>query len=278
MEDMLVVCEQFAQSHNLEFSTDPNPSKSKTKCIFICGQARALKKPANLKLFGRELPWVQSAVHLGHELHESGTMKQDAIVKMALFITRSTEVRETFSFAAPVEVLSAVKVYTCDFYGAMLWDLFDENTEKLYRSWNTCIKLVWNVPRATHTYFLEHMLGTGFSHIRTDIIGRFCNYFKRMLESTSGEVRILANIVGRDVRSTTGKNLWNIKNETGLDVWECSTHEVKKYLNEVKSDVPLRDQWRPAFLAKLLIERGEKSYQGEDVDELTELIDSLCVG
>ena len=99
-----------------------------------------------------------------------------------------------------------------------------------------------------------------------------------MLRSASTEVRILANIVGRDVRSTTGKNLWNIKAETGLDVWECSQQEIKKYLNGVQTDVPLRDQWRPAFLAKLLMERGEKMYQGEEVEELTELIDSLCIG
>ena len=228
MEDMLVVCEQFAIRNNLEFSTDPDPSKSKTKCIFVCGQAKTLEKPANLKLLGRELPWVQSAAHLGHELHESGAMEHDARIKRAQFITKSTEVRETFSFAAPVEILSAVKVYTCDFYGAMLWDLFGEHTEKLYRSWNTCIKLVWSVPRATHTYFLEHLLGAGFSHVRTDLISRYCKYFNRMLRSASSEVRILANIVGRDVRSTTEKNLWNIKAETLRQAWTCGSALNKK--------------------------------------------------
>jgi hypothetical protein len=169
-------------------------------------------------------------------------MDHDARVKKAQFIQKSTEVRETFSFADPVEILSAVKVYTCDFYGAMLWDILGYTTDKLYKSRNTCIKLVWTVPQATHTFFLDHLLCVGFSYVRTDLIARLCIFFKGMLRSACTEVRILANIVG------------------------------------VQTDVPVRDQWRQAFLAKLLMGTGENMYQGDEVEELTELIDSLCVG
>ena len=38
MEIMLAVCEEFARENNLKFSTDPEPRKSKTKCIFMCGK------------------------------------------------------------------------------------------------------------------------------------------------------------------------------------------------------------------------------------------------
>ena len=64
-----------------------------------------------------------SATHLGHELHESGLMDHDARVKRAQFIDKSTEIRETFAFASPVEILRAVKVFAGDLYGAMLWRL-----------------------------------------------------------------------------------------------------------------------------------------------------------
>ena len=36
MKSMLRTCEEFADLHNLKFSTDPEPAKSKTKCIFMC--------------------------------------------------------------------------------------------------------------------------------------------------------------------------------------------------------------------------------------------------
>ena len=63
---------------------------------------------APLTLCGRDLTWVRSANHLGQELHESGLMEHDASVKKAQFINGN---RESFSFASPVEVLAAFKVY-----------------------------------------------------------------------------------------------------------------------------------------------------------------------
>ena len=35
MQKMLDKCQQYATEHNILFSTDPNPNKSKTKCIFV---------------------------------------------------------------------------------------------------------------------------------------------------------------------------------------------------------------------------------------------------
>ena len=134
MVDMLLVCEQFATRNNLQFSTDPDPRKSKTKCIFVCGSDRNLQKPANLSLFGTDLPWVSSATHIGYELHEDGTMNCDARIRRAQFIDKSTGIREMFAFASPVEVLSAVRVYACDFYGAMLCDLYGETAIMVYKA------------------------------------------------------------------------------------------------------------------------------------------------
>ena len=56
MQLMLDTCQRFAQRYNLQFSTDPNPVKSKTKCIFVCGQARKPRKPVLLVLYGKDLP------------------------------------------------------------------------------------------------------------------------------------------------------------------------------------------------------------------------------
>ena len=94
MQVMLDTCQRFALKYNLKFSTDPNPVKSKTKCIFVCGKAKTAEKPAPLFLDGKELPWVDSAVHLGNVLHESGSMDKDVKVKRATFIRKSTELRQ----------------------------------------------------------------------------------------------------------------------------------------------------------------------------------------
>ena len=118
---ILGICEAWAHESNILFITDLNPKKSKV--IFMCGRQKQLCKPAALILGDWNLPYIETATHLGNELHESGTMDYDTRVKNAQFISNSLETRELFSFASPAEVLRALKVYTCNFYGSNLWDL-----------------------------------------------------------------------------------------------------------------------------------------------------------
>ena len=80
MELMLQEVERFALDSNIHFSTDPDPSKSKSKLIFVCGRQIGLAKPAPLYLCGRPLPFVATASHLGHKIHEFGEMSYDASV------------------------------------------------------------------------------------------------------------------------------------------------------------------------------------------------------
>ena len=35
LQVMLNICEEFAHKHSMLFSTDPNPVKSKTKCLYF---------------------------------------------------------------------------------------------------------------------------------------------------------------------------------------------------------------------------------------------------
>ena len=62
MQMMLSTVENFAHRFNISFSTDADPKKSKSKCIFVVGKKRNLPKPASLELCGNTLPWVQSAM------------------------------------------------------------------------------------------------------------------------------------------------------------------------------------------------------------------------
>ena len=50
MQQMLQVCDSYAAEYNISFSTDPSPSKSKSKCIFMVGKRKNLAKPAPLML------------------------------------------------------------------------------------------------------------------------------------------------------------------------------------------------------------------------------------
>ena len=64
MQMMLSKVEDFAARYNISFSTDPDPKKSKSKCIFVAGKRRGLAKPSPLILCGNSLPWVEGAVQI----------------------------------------------------------------------------------------------------------------------------------------------------------------------------------------------------------------------
>ena len=199
MKQMLRVCEEYAEECNLQFSTDPNPQKSKSKCLFMCGYMDP-DYPAPLKLCGRDLPWVVHATHLGHELHQLCTMEFDANMKRGQFIDNSVKIQET------------------------------------------SVKVAWDVPRATHTYLVDNLLSCGLLNVKQQLVSRFVNFFRSLLKSQSKEVKVVASIVARCARSTTGRNLMNIQVETNMDPWR---EEAWKIRQAVKfKEVPDREGWR----------------------------------
>ena len=232
MQQMLQVCEDYALRYNICFSTDPNPSKSKSKCIFMVGNRKNLVVPAPLILGGRELPWVKTATHLGHELHESGSMEHDVRIKWAEFIDNSVEVREAFKFASPVEILQALKVYCSSFYGSMLWDLAGTGASRVFNAWNTAIKLSWSCPRETRTYLVQQVLSSGLDSARTDILVRYSKFFRSLRCSISKEVAMMANFVSRDIRTTTGSNLKLLEEASGLCAWETGQAKLRQAMKD----------------------------------------------
>ena len=93
---------------------------------------------------------------------------------------------------------------------------------------------------------------------------------KSLRESPSVEVSILANIVARDVRTTTGRNLHHIRDITALDPWSCSSGKVKVVLGDRLKQMPTQDIWRLQYL-------GELHFRVGDTALVTNLIDSICV-
>ena len=280
MQLMLGVCENYARCNNILFSTDPNPSLSKTKCIFMVGKNINLVKPAPLTLNGRELPWVETANHLGHMLHQNGTMEYDAKIARAKLIDQSVETRQSFSFASPVEIIRALNIYCSSHYGSMLWDLGGEAASQYFNSWSTAVKLSWECPRNTRTYLLQHVLSCGGPSAKVDIMARYSRFFRSLCQSPSKEVAILANLIGRDKRSVTGRNVSQIMEKTGCNVWSDSSVKVKAALLEAEMvEVAAIDKWRLPYLDVLLQQRQEWHYLGEseEKERVQGLIDSLCV-
>ena len=276
MQQMLDVASSYAAEVGLQFSTDPDPVKSKSKAVFMVGRERNLAKPATVFLSGKALPYVPHATHLGHEFHESGTMEMDTRMRRGAYIGRSLEVQEAFSFAAPAETLEAVKLYCCDLYGGMLADLGGQPATQLMNCWGTTVKDVWRVPRPTHRVYAR-WLGSGFSSIRQDLLSRWVKFYQSLVAGPSPEVATIARVAAGDMRTTTAKNNRLIYDLTGLDARVATAAQVRMELRRRKpalTDV----ESRTAGLIGLALQVRQAMYmEGLSTDDITTEIDNMCV-
>ena len=159
----------------------------------------------------------------------------------------------------------------------MLYDLYNDTSSGMYfRCWGTVVKLTWGCPRSTHRYFVNNMLASGFVSIRTKLLSRYVKFFKSLVNSSSVEIRLLANIVSQDRSSTTGMNLAKLANETNLNPWTATPAMIREALHETDQTVPPTDTWRLPYLEKLLKLRYEMELSLQDTKLISQTIGSLC--
>ena len=205
-------------------------------------------------------------------------MNQDCREKRAAFIDASVKVREMFSFAHPMEIISAVEKHCSAFYGSSLYDLGGSGALSLQLAWNTSIKLSWKVSRECRSYFLEHVLAPHCLPIMKSLLSRFHTFFLSLLSSPSKEVRIISRLAARDLRTSLGSNLRLLSEKSGMDPWTTSPSNMKLRLKHTcRIQVPENDKWRLPYLGKLLNARLWAHYSCNDEQEeiLTQLIESL---
>jgi hypothetical protein len=221
---MLELCENFANQNNLQFSTDINPTNSKSKCTNMCGKVNNVVYLIPLQLYGVILLWVTHATRLGHELHQDCTMEYDAKIKRGDFIRSSKTSERCSGLPTPCKFyrqsVCTLHIFMVLCYGTFMgrWQVF--------RAWNTCVKLAWGVPRWTHNHFVDVLAGN-LPSVRKKVFGQYIRFSQKLLSSNSPEITMLANIVGRNMGSVTGKNLYNLENEFGLDPGQCSPGEIR---------------------------------------------------
>ena len=246
LQDMIKTCEEYANHHNLIFSTDPNPKKCKTKCMAALKKHRELRK---LKLNGSDLPWVKNSKHLGCTIVENiNEMKKDLMEKRAIYINRANELTQEFYFAHPCVKVRLNNIYNSSFYGSPLWNLFGEEATRLEKTWNISMRLMLGIPRNSHKFFIEPLTNT--PHIMTSLYGRYLK-FVTSLETSSKEIlRKLVRQVKRDCSTNTGRNLRRLmilSNECDVDNIETNTIRKTPY-----SPIPLHDEWK-VHIAKEMI-------------------------
>ena len=225
LQEMVKVCEEYASEHNLKFSIDANPVKCKTKCIAFLNKE---KNHGAVELGGVPLPWVDGGLHLGNHLsNKVNGMVQDLKVKRANFISKNIDLNQEFSFCHPATKVKLNQIYNFHFTGSPLWDLFSKEAKMLENSWNTSVKVMYDLPIQTHRNLIEPV--SQAKHLKFVLLERFFGFLNQVQKSKKQVPKQLINLIANDVRSTTGSNLRNLLLLTSKDTIKGITIEdVKK--------------------------------------------------
>ena len=279
---MLNICEEFSSSHSMLFSTDPIPAKSKTKCLFF-SRKRSSDVIQNVTLNGDSLPWIASVKHLGNQLSSkldlssfSPETKTDILSKRAILYDKVHQVLQRFGYYEPRVLINLISIYSTALYGSTLWIIDGEEHLKLNRSWNTAVKIVWDLPHPNHTRFLESL--SPVPHLESILAGRYMGFVSSLSESVKPFINLLFNSYCCDLTTRTGQNIkyflqkYSVENFTNLRTEQNIIKKARVY------PVSETEEWKLNLIEELsLVSRGQLDLD-EDFDEnmLEEIKGYIC--
>ena len=270
LQDMLNTCEEYAASHNLQFSTDPNPTKCKTKLMAFLKKPRELP---GLKLCGNPLPWVSQLKHLGNTISNKMDGNQlDIKIKAASYIDKNNSILQEFYFAHPESKVKLNNIYNGHWTGSQLWKFGSKELDKLEGTYNKSVKIMYDLPWATHRYLIEPL--TGLPHVRRIWVKRYLSFVKMIRNSRKPSVIQLLDTVLRDVRLTTGSNLRTIMlltDKNSIEDLEFGKVDVKYH------EIQESEAWRVDLIREVVdVKIGDLVVPGFDLEELEFIQEQLC--
>ena len=120
-------------------------------------------------------------------------MKLDVEQKRGKFIGKVISLLQEFHYVAPELLTRIMNIYTTSFYGSNLWDIFSNDVERLYKSWNVAMRQIYEVSRCTHRYLIEPLSKS--MHPKTMLCTRYVGFYRSLTRSSKLSVRFLARLL-----------------------------------------------------------------------------------
>ena len=196
LQDILATCEEYAKTHTLKFSTDPDPKKCKSKCMTFLLKPRALP---SMNLCGNPLPWVDKLKHVGNMVsNKIDGCQMDILQKRAQYIDKNNSINQEFHFAHPLSKIKLNNIYNCHFSGSPIWNIFSPGAKQFEGTFNRSIKIMSGLPLETHKYLIEPLAGG--PGLRIQLIKRFLGFINNIKNppstSTTWSSMMLEQILG----------------------------------------------------------------------------------
>ena len=89
--------------------------------------------------------------------------------------------------------MKLLNVFAASFYGSGLWDLESAECDRLYKSWNVSVRMVFGVPPTTHRYLVEPLSGT--PHAKVMLSSRYFKFKQTLYDSNKMVVNFILGSV-----------------------------------------------------------------------------------
>lgn len=275
---MLQICQVFSEEDSMQFSTDPVPNKSKTKCLHFTTKIRNVKP---LILNGDQLPWVEKASHLGNNITTKLTsnplgmeISSDLLQKRAILFQKVHELKQAYGFYNPKLVYEVIRIFTCSFYESPLWSLNSEEHMKLCRSWNTVIKMVWDLPYATHRRFLESL--NDIPHLQSMLHGRYIGFIENLSATRKPHLQTLYSLCIKDKSYNTGQNVSHLLKE--YEVFDLNSLILEKHVIKKKRVHPLLEDeaWKVEMIQEMCLTKMGFLEGDDEENDIKTFLEIVC--
>ena len=139
-------------------------------------------------------------------------------------------------------ICEIVRIFACAFYGSPLWALQSEEHFKLNRSWNTVIKMIWDLPFSTHKRFVESMVE--LPHLQSMLHGRYIGFMENLSSTIKPHLQIIFTMCLSDQSCNTGENLPYLLNL--YETYDLRTLILKKHTVKINRVNPILEgeEWK----------------------------------
>ena len=256
LQELINICEVFFSNLGIKISVDTNVAKSKTKCMVFPPELAITP----LVLYNQPLPFVSKSEHLGHLLSDDEDTSHDLEIKRREFVAQFHSLRQELGNQSPVVYLKLIDIFLSHFYGHNLWDLNSEAAEALWRTWNTMVRDIHQLPLATHRYILEELCSA--KHIKLRLFSRFTKFKQKLQDSTNNLVTNLLAVQTRDLRSTFSRN--------------CHAADSID-INDAVYSVPENSEWIINLTREIIDIKFDAATLSEvTLPELTYILEDIC--
>ena len=180
---------------------------------------------------------------------------------------------QEFFFTHPSTKLKLNQIYNSHYSGSVLWDLFSPGSLSIESSYNRSVKVMLNLPLATHRSLIEPL--TDMKHVKILMIKRFLGFMEKIDDCDKKTVKILKKEAMADVRSVTWSNYRNIMLLLGFSKVDSITRMDSSKLSY--QPLGIDNQWKIQFIKEIIdIRAGDNEVAGFDKDEIQTILEYIC--